>query len=290
MSFYRKSGTGFQNRNSKSKNRDDDERQPPKKKLTGAEARLAKRFTGGGKITAIEYQATNTERVNIFIDDEYAFSLSANLTVERRLQKGLTLSAEQTDELQTADLYNRGLSAALGQLATRPRSATEISQYLRKKYPDAPPETAQRVIARLTELNYLNDESFARLWVENRASFAPRGRNLLKQELMRKGVAKDIIEATISAYLEERQEEADAESEDGEALPVEEAQALEAARKKARSYAAEDWNGFYRKLGGFLLRRGYDYPTTGRVVKQVWRELKEGVADDEADDYAPDFD
>jgi len=59
---------------------------------------------------------------------------------------------------------------------------------------------------------------------------------------------------------------------------------LEQARKKARSYAAEAWPDFYRKLGGFLQRRGYGFDITGKVTRQVWAELKgqdNGEDDDE---------
>lgn len=244
-----------------------------------------RKFEGGGQVTRVEYQKTNPDRVNIFVEDEFAFSLAAIVVAERQVRAGLVLSAEETAELQAADLYNRGLAMGLQLLAMRPRSEAEVQIHLRKRYPDADSETIKRVVERLRELNYLNDASFAQFWVENRAAFAPRGRNLLRQELMKKRVPRDIIDAVIEAHLDAQQEEADEEAgEDGVSRNVEESQALEMARKKARSYAAEEWAGFYRKLGGFLLRRGYDYGITGRVTRQVWQEIK-GASAGAEDDY-----
>lgn len=231
-------------------------------------------FTGSGKITAVDVQKTNTERVNIFIDEEYAFSLAMIVAAERRLRPGVELSEEEVAELQAADLYNQGLSVALELLSLRPRSEAEVKMRLKRRYPDAPTETFTRVIDRLKELNYLNDADFAKYWIENRAAFAPRGRQLLKQELMKKGVNRDIIDTALEQYLEAASEEQEAEEGEESGLSIEESQALTIARKKARSYAAEDWAGFYRKLGGFLLRRGYDYGIAGRVTKQVWKEIK----------------
>ncbi|HEX2912809.1 MAG TPA: RecX family transcriptional regulator [Chloroflexia bacterium] len=242
-----------------------------------------KKFEGGGQISAVEYQKTNPDRVNIFIEGEYAFSVAAILAAERKLKAGVKLSPEDTAELQAADLYNQGLSAALQLLAMRPRSEAEISQRLRKRYPEITPETIRQVVERLRELNYLNDASFARFWVENRAAFAPRGRNLLRQELMKKGVPRDIIDAIISEQLDAQTEESE-DDESGETLNLEESQALEMARKKALSYAGEEWPAFYRKLGGFLQRRGYGFDIVGKVSKQVWKELKDANAGDE-DDY-----
>ena len=247
------------------------------------EPKKRKPFEGEGKITLVEYQKTNPDRVNIFIEDKYAFSVAAILAAEEKLKAGEHLSKERVAELQAADLYNKGLAAALQQLAARPRSEAEIRDYLRKRYPDISSETSSRVVERLRELDYLNDAKFAEFWVENRSAFAPRGRNLLKQELMKKRVPRDIIDAVIQAHLETQQEEADEEGDNG-GVSVEESQALDMARKKARGYAAEDWSGFKRKLGGVLLRRGYDYGTTGRVTKQVWQELKGQGGDDEGDE------
>ncbi len=240
------------------------------------------KFTGGGKISAVEFQKTNPDRVNVFIEGEYAFSLAAILVAERRLKAGLDLTAEDTAELQAADLYNRGLAAALQLLAMRPRSEAEIQQRLKKRYPDATPEAIKAVVERLRELNYLNDASFASFWVENRSTFAPRGRNLLRQELMKKGVPRDIIDAVIEAHLDTEADQGEGEE---SGLSLEESQALEIARKKAHSYAAEDWAGFYRKLGGFLLRRGYNYAITSRVAKQVWQELKGQATNDDEEIY-----
>jgi regulatory protein len=231
-------------------------------------------FKGSGKITAVEVQKTNAERVNIFIDEEYAFSLAMIVAAERRLKPGVELSAQDVAELQAVDLYNLALAVALELLSLRPRSEAEVRARLKRRYPDAPADTFTRVIDRLKELNYLNDADFAKYWIENRAAFAPRGRQLLKQELMKKGVARDIIDKALENYLEAASEATEDEEGEEEGLGIEERQALEMARKKARSYAAEDWAGFYRKLGGFLLRRGYDYGIAGRVTKQIWKELK----------------
>jgi regulatory protein len=259
-------------------------RKPYEQKETAIEKRLRRKFTGEGKITLVEYQKTHPDRVNIHIEDEYAFSVTAILAAERKLKAGLYLTAEAAEEIQSADLYNRGLAAALQLLALRPRSEAEIRDHLRKRYPDATSETLTRVIERLKELDYLNDTSFAKFWVENRSAFAPRGRNLLKQELMKKRVARDIIETVIQEHLDALQEEADEEGNDSNQT-VEETQALEMARKKAHSYAAEAWPGFYRKMGSFLQRRGYTYDITGKVTKQVWQELNNAEVDETDDDY-----
>jgi regulatory protein len=137
---------------------------------------------------------------------------------------------------------------------------------LRQRFPALTPEVLDKVLTRLQELGYLDDAKFAEFWVENRASFAPRGKLLIKQELAKKGVTREVIQEALEKHLP-------TENEQGESL--EEEQALAAARKKAATLKAEDWQSFYRKLGGFLQRRGYDFEVTNRITKQLWRELKQ---------------
>lgn len=244
-------------------------------------------FVGGGKITSIEYQKINAERLNIYLDEEYAFSVAEIVAAEHHLKEGLTLTPEDVAAMQEADMYNLQLSAALNFISMRPRSVAEVRTRLKRNYPEAPREATERVIVRLQELKYLNDADFVRFWIENRNNSAPRGRHLLRQELMQKGVAKDLIDTALETYLDAAPETssfADEEDSPSEVRTVEEQQALELARKKATSYAAEDWAGFYRKLGGLLLRRGYDYSITNRVIKTVWGELKDEAPGEDFED------
>ena len=53
------------------------------------------------------------------------------------------------------------------------------------------------VLNRLTELNYLNDEQYAVDYMNSRSTFKPRGKFMLRNELLKKGVSKEIIEKAI---------------------------------------------------------------------------------------------
>ncbi|NWJ46219.1 MAG: RecX family transcriptional regulator [Chloroflexi bacterium] len=227
-------------------------------------------FHGSGIITSVDTQKTDHERVNIFLDGQYAFSLTAILAAEQRLIAGKYLDAEAVAELQSADLYHRALSAALNMLSRRAHTEAEIRNKLKRAYPDIATSTVSRVLARLKELKYLDDEEFARMWVQSRTSYAPRGSLLIKRELSAKGVKEEQIDEAVNAVLATPQE-----SEDGEERTLEEQQALELARRKAHSLAGEDWAGFYRKMGGFLARRGYNFSIINEVVREAWKELKE---------------
>ena len=202
------------------------------------------------RITAIERQKRNPERVNLYLDGTFAMGLPLDAVADFGLRTGLTLTPMQIAELKVLDDTAKATDAAIRLLTARPRAVREIRDRLRRKEYDH--ETIERVIERLRDWRYIDDEAFARYWVENRESNRPRGRRLLEQELRLKGVERETVSHAIEdAEIDER------------------AGALEIARAKLRSYRGEEEAVARRRLGGFLARRGYGYD----VVKPVLDEL-----------------
>jgi regulatory protein len=95
--------------------------------------------------------------------------------------------------------------------------------------------------------------AFAQFWKENRQSFSPRSRWLTRSELRQKGVADDIIEQVV----------ANVDDEDS---------AYRAATAKAHSLHEADYQGFRRRLGEYLKRRGFNYGVINNTVKRLWQE------------------
>ena len=204
------------------------------------------------RITAIEPQQKNPQRVNIYLDGEFAFGLAS--IVAGWLKLGQELDEEKIDQLKAQDEREVTYLKALHFLSFRPRSSAEVRQNLVKK--GIPERRIEETLARLQKAGLLDDEAFARAWVENRNTFRPRGKTALRVELRRKGLNDE----TIQSVLETQVNEADL--------------ALEAARKQARRLAGQEWPEFRRKLGGFLARRGFSYGTLSPVVSKVWKETQ----------------
>lgn len=143
------------------------------------------------------------------------------------------------------------LDAAFRYLSYRPRSEFEIKIRLRKRGFDD--SSIESTLLKLKAQGLVDDSAFAQFWKESRESFSPRGRVMLHRELRQKGVASHII----------------AEATEG---VDEEAGAYRAGQKKAQRLNIEDRDSFYRKLGSFLRRRGFNYEITRHTVKQLWLE------------------
>ncbi len=213
----------------------------------------------GGVITALRYQKRNKDRVNVYLDGRFAFALPAMEAA--RLHKGQELSDEEIERLQRVDLEQKAYDRALRFLGYRPRSIAEVERYLRRHHVDE--SIIQQVIKRLQRVGYLDDDAFARFWVENRQQFNPRGIHALRQELRLKGVATEVIEEAI-----------------GLAAVDEEELAYRSASSRARRWRALDRPSFWRKAGSYLARRGFSYDIIQVVLRRLWEEIQATETED----------
>ncbi len=202
------------------------------------------------KITAIQVQKKNPNRVNIYLDGEFAFGLAR--LVAAWLQINQELTEEQIGELQRKDTNEVAFQEALRFLSYRPRAAAELEKKLAEKgFSEA---VIAQTLQRLQESGLVGDAEFARAWVENRATFRPRSRRAIHYELRQKGVADDVIQQAL------------------EEMPAEEETAYQAGLRYCRRLAGLDRNEFRTRLSGFLARRGFTYQTIQPVVQRLWSE------------------
>lgn len=217
-----------------------------------------------GKITALVVQQRNKERVNVFLDGEFAFGLALIEAV--KLKKGQQLTEADIERLKALDEIEVAHERALNYLSYRVRSSQEVRRKLREKEFS---ETAiEAVMERLERVGLLDDGTFARFWVENRETFKPRGARALRYELRQKGVADEDIEAVL----------ADLDEEDS---------AYRAAQQRIRRYRQVDEATFRKRMGDYLSRRGFNYTIIRDVLDRIWGELNNTAG--EHFDNDPDF-
>src|SRR5439155_26343498 len=92
-----------------------------------------------------------------------------------------------------AEGADKALQAALRFIESRPRSAAEIRERLRRKAFE--PNAIEAAIGRLSDLGLVDDAAFARFWIENRQTCRPRGASALREELRRKGVDRAVVDS-----------------------------------------------------------------------------------------------
>lgn len=218
---------------------------------------------GDVTISALEYQKKNPERVNVYIDGAYAFSLSALLAVELGLKKDAVIAGQALADVLRRDEVGKAAEACVRLLGYRPRTESELLTRLKQKGYDA--ELAQEAVERVRALGYVDDADFARFWVRNREQFKPMGARRIRYELQQKGVDRETAQGIMD-------EELPAEEDEG---------AMRVARKKLGGLQGVDYQTFHRRLGGFLARQGFGFDTSGRVIKALWSERGDETPEDD---------
>lgn len=211
------------------------------------------------KITALKIQVRDKNRVNVFVDGAYSFSLDITQVAELGIKSGTEFSEAELqalkDESQFGKLYTRTLEYSF----VRPRSIREIKDYLYRKTrstrtktgelkPGVSVELTQRVFDRLLQKGYVDDEKFARFWIENRNLRKGTSMRVLQNELRAKGVATDIIQPLLA--------ETD-RSDDDEIQKV--------AAKAARRYSDRN------KFTAYLMRKGFSYDIVSAEVDRYFK-------------------
>ena len=160
-------------------------------------------------ITAIGIQARDKNRVNVSVDGKYRFSLDVFQLSGLGIRVGKEYSEEELVGLQDESIFGKVYARALEYCLMRPHSAKEVRDYLYRKTrpvrtktgelkPGVSPDITLRVFDRLLEKNYINDQNFARYWVENRSLKKGASKRKLTAELRAKGVEQSIVEQLLS--------------------------------------------------------------------------------------------
>lgn len=161
------------------------------------------------KITSISIQVKNPNRVNVNVDGKYRFSLDISQVGDLGLKVGREFSEQELTELETESKFGKLYARALDYVMMRPHSGREVKDYLYRKTLSTrdkkgekregySPALTERVYNRLLEKGYINDDKFARWWVENRNVTKGSSMRRLTAELRAKGVASEVIELVVN--------------------------------------------------------------------------------------------
>jgi len=199
------------------------------------------------KITGLAAQQKDKNRVNVMVDGKYRFSLDIFQVADLGIRVGKDYTDEELTELETESQFGKVYARALEYCLMRPHSAREVRNYLYRKTRDTrtktgamkkgvSPQITARVFDRLVEKGYIDDEKFARYWVENRNVTKGASRRKLQAELRAKGVESSIIERLLAESSRTDEDE------------------LQKIIAKKRSRYADD-----QKFMQYLARQGFSY-------------------------------
>lgn len=147
------------------------------------------------KITAIKQQERLKGRYSIYVDEAYAFSLSADMLLNEKIVTGLPVDEQQLKAYKKLSADDKAYNLALAYAVRRMRSEWELKDYLRRKeYDEA---LSQVILERLDRIGMIDDARFAEAWVRNRRLLKSVSKRRLSQELHQKHVATEVIEQAL---------------------------------------------------------------------------------------------
>ncbi len=206
------------------------------------------------EITKIVQQKKNRDRYSIFIDGEFSFGVYENVIVKYGLTKGMKLEEDFLEDVLKKEEQEVANNYALRLLSFKMRTEQEVRRRLKEKgYEEE--EMIDTTIDYLKQFNYIDDEAYARAFIKDRSTLRNMGAERIKRELYQKGVDPEISKREVENLVDH-----DDEYE----------KALELGQKKSdTTYKNDDKNAKYRKLGGFLQRKGYSMDIVMKVLKEV---------------------
>ncbi len=194
------------------------------------------------KITSIKQQVKSQNRVSIFIDDKYSFSLTLDQLLENKLKKGLELDEANIKEFKLLSDEGKLKQRAIEWLMLRPHSQKELRDYLYKKKTEK--DLIEAVVQEFVEKNYLDDKKFA-IWFAEQRQRKNKSAREVRSELMSKGIKQDLI----NQVLEE--------------IDINDQESLKMLIEKLRSrtkYKDE------KKLKAYLMSKGFRYTDIKELI------------------------
>lgn len=200
-------------------------------------------------ITSIKQQKKK-DRVNVYLDDKFGFGIDLTNFVLLHLKVNQELTEKEVEEIVRKAEFQKTLDKLLRFAMVRPRSEKEVRDYFRRK--KVHESLHEELLEKLKHFELLDDQKFARWWVDQRQNFKPKTARILKIELTQKGIVKEIIENVL-----------------GETKIDEEKMARELLARKAYK-----WHGLPRRLAGqkmyqYLAGKGFGWEVIEKVVKDL---------------------
>ena len=195
------------------------------------------------KITDMQIQKNNKTRANVYVDGEFAFALEMLTVMKLGLKIGQEVSQERLSEAIFDSEKSVAFDRAMDYLGRGMKTAKQMRDYLEKKGYDS--RVVDYVVTKLKEYHYIDDDAYARLYVERNAS--TKGDRRLKQELIQKGIAVSRAE---------------------EFAVTDEEQALSNATRLAERYMKNKpvTVKALQNLQRYLLSRGYGYDIVNAIL------------------------
>ncbi len=205
------------------------------------------------KITRLVRNVHNKEKIAIYIDSKYTFSVLESILASESLYVGKDITESELDNLRRLGEYKLLKQKALKLISLRPRSESEIRKYLQKKTSE---DMIGKLVSDLVETKDIDDNAFAKWWKDQRRTFTNKSAFEIKTELRKKGLSE---ESTRDANEDANEQQVEINS----------AKELIIKKKSALQYKNYEKTVLETKVKTFLLRKGFSWETINQAMSEI---------------------
>lgn len=202
-------------------------------------------------ITKIEIQKKNKNRVNVFLDHEFAFACSTEIVYFHGLEKNKKIDVHEIKNIVNEDNYIKGKTLALKFIEKSYKTEDQVTKKLIKAGYDE--KVSLRVLNFLKEYKFVDDKRYASMFINEKSLSC--GKNKMKYMLQKKGVSEEIIKNAL--------ENLDSSFEKKSAIKL--------GKKKYNTLSKSESDNYKicKKIGSYLASRGYDYSIVNYAIREI---------------------
>ena len=206
-------------------------------------------------ITNLETQKKNPNRINVFLDDEFAFGISRFAGLDLKL--GEKIDDSKIEEILEIDIREKAYQKALRFINYRSRTAFEVRNKLTTLGFEN--DVVESILSELIEKEYINDREFAENWVSSRCHSKPRSRRMIQYELKKKSIPEEFIQKALNS------------------MPNDDELAVTLGKKYLHRFKDLDEKQFTKKMTGILARRAFPFSVVHAAIIKL-NKLREELS------------
>jgi regulatory protein len=208
------------------------------------------------KITKIEYQEKNKDRVNIYLDNAFAFGIHIDIVLKYSLAKNMELEEDFIEEILKAEEESKVYNYALSILSRYAKSEKKLREKLKEKGFDT--QFIESTIEKLKLQKYLDDERYSDMLISSKINASKYGKRKIKEALIEKGIDRDIIQDKIKQLSDDDELE----------------RACNLGQKKLKALKEGDKRKVSIKLWNYLVNKGFEFDTAKKAVSKLVNEIE----------------
>lgn len=223
------------------------------------------------KLSKIEKQKKKANRYSLYIDDEFWMGVDESVLIQFGLLKAQEIDQRLMEAIRQAEFEQGVYAKALHHLSYAMKTRSEVETYLNTRYQeemDQSPENyealqgiIQASLDKLESMGYLDDSAYVTAYLNTQATLSPKGPKILRYDLLKKGIDKDLIEEALSQMDYQDLVEG----------------ALYLSEKLVRSKSRLPIKKQREKVRELLYRKGYDQDIISSVLEELVFEEDEDL-------------